>query len=86
MLHISVCVKQTPDSASVYVDPITGLVDAERFVQILNPADACAIEAAVRLKEQVEGTVRVVTLGPRDEELASVLVEFLKERGFLHLA
>jgi hypothetical protein len=50
-LYICVCVKQTPDSASVYVDPITGQVDYERFVQVLNQADACAVEAAVRLKE-----------------------------------
>jgi electron transfer flavoprotein beta subunit len=50
-LYICVCVKQTPDSASVYVDPITEQVDYERFVQVLNPADACAVEAAVRLKE-----------------------------------
>jgi electron transfer flavoprotein beta subunit len=50
-MYICVCVKQTPDSASVYVDPITGQVDYERFVQVLNPADACAVEAAVRLKE-----------------------------------
>lgn len=67
-MHIYVCVKQTPDGASVYIDPITGQVDVERFVQILNPADACAIEAAVRLKEQVGGTVTVLTLGPRDAE------------------
>ena len=50
-MYICVCVKQTPDSASVYVDPITGQVDYERFVQVLNQADACAVEAAVRLKE-----------------------------------
>jgi electron transfer flavoprotein beta subunit len=50
-LYICVCVKQTPDSASVYVDPITGQVDYERFVQVLNQADACAVEAAVRIKE-----------------------------------
>ena len=50
-MYICVCIKQTPDSASVYVDPITGDVDYERFVQVLNPADACAVEAAVRLKE-----------------------------------
>ncbi len=67
-MQIYVCVKQTPDGASVYIDPITGQVDVERFVQILNPADACAIEAAVRLKEQVGGTVTVLTLGPRDAE------------------
>jgi electron transfer flavoprotein beta subunit len=67
-LFICVCVKQTPDSASVYVDPITGHVDYERFVQVLNPADACAVEAAVRLKEQVGGTIEVLTLGPKDAE------------------
>lgn len=67
-MHIIVCIKQTPDSSSVYIDPITGQVDAERFVQILNPADACAIEAAVRLKEQLGGTVQAITLGPKDAE------------------
>ena len=68
MMHIYVCVKQTPDGSSVYIDPITGQVDVERFVQILNPADACAIEAAIRLKEQVGGTVTLLTLGPQDAE------------------
>ncbi len=67
-MYICVCVKQTPDSASVYIDPITGQVDYERFVQVLNPADACAVEAAVRLREQVGGTIRVLTVGPKDAE------------------
>lgn len=67
-MYICVCIKQTPDSASVYIDPIRGQVDAERFVQVLNPADACAVEAAVRLKEQYGGTVKVLTVGPRDAE------------------
>ncbi len=68
MLHICVCVEQTPDSASVYIDPITGQVDSERFVRVLNPADACAVEAAVRLKEQAGGNIEVLTLGPEDAE------------------
>ncbi|MGH2494794.1 MAG: electron transfer flavoprotein subunit beta/FixA family protein [Ktedonobacteraceae bacterium] len=67
-MHITVCIKQTPDSSSVYIDPITGQVDYERFVQVLNAADACAVEAAVRLKEQCGGQVTVVTLGPQDAE------------------
>ncbi len=67
-MYITVCVKQTPDSSSVYIDPITGQVDYERFVHVLNAADACAIEAAVRLKEQFGGQVTVVMLGPRDAE------------------
>lgn len=68
MMHICVCVKQTPDSSSVYIDPITGQIDSVRFVQILNPADACAVEAAVRIKEHFGGTVTVITLGPHDAE------------------
>ena len=67
-MHSVVCIKQTPDSSSVYIDPITGQVDYERFVQILNPADACAIEAAVRLKEQPGGSIMAITLGPQDAE------------------
>jgi electron transfer flavoprotein beta subunit len=67
-MHTCVCVKQTPDSNSVYIDPINGQVDYERFVQVLNPADACAVEAAVRLKEQLGGTVLALTLGPEDAE------------------
>src|SRR5579863_9302539 len=67
-MHIVVCIKQMPDSSSVYIDPISGQVDIERFVQILNPADACALEAAVRLKEQFGGTVLALTLGPVDTE------------------
>jgi electron transfer flavoprotein beta subunit len=70
-VRICVCVKQTPDSSSVYVDPISGEVDFERFVQVLNAADACAVEAAVRLKEQVgDATVLALTLGPQDAESA----------------
>ncbi len=65
-MRMCVCVKQTPDSSSVYVDPISGQVDYERFVQVLNPADACAVEAAVRLREQRGGTILALTLGPDD--------------------
>ena len=67
-MNIVVCIKQTPDSSSVYVDPISGQVDYERFVQVLNAADACAVEAAVRLKEQCGGTVTAISLGPPDAE------------------
>jgi electron transfer flavoprotein beta subunit len=67
-MNIVVCIKQTPDSTSVYIDPITGQVDYERFVQVLNPADACAVEAAVRLKEQSDGSVTAISLGPQDAE------------------
>lgn len=67
-MHSVVCIKQTPDSASVYIDPITNEVDIARFVQVLNPADACAVESAVRFKEQLGGDVKIITLGSADAE------------------
>ena len=67
-MNITVCIKKTPDSSSVYIDPISGQVDYERFVQVLDAADACAVEAAVRLKEQFDGTVTILTVGPKDAE------------------
>lgn len=67
-MRICVCIKQTPDSASVYIDPISNQIDVERFVQVLNPADASAIEAAVRLKERYGGTITALTLGAEDAE------------------
>jgi electron transfer flavoprotein beta subunit len=74
-LYICVCIKQTPSSASVYVDPITGDVDYERFVQVLNPSDACAVEAAVRLKETLysrgDPRGRPAIDDPRERELGN---------------
>jgi electron transfer flavoprotein beta subunit len=68
-MRIAVCLKQAPDCSSVYVDPISGEVDTERFVQTLNAADACALEAALRLKEQLgAGSVFALTLGPGESE------------------
>ncbi|GER81504.1 electron transfer flavoprotein subunit beta [Thermogemmatispora aurantia] len=68
-MRIAVCLKQAPDCSSVYVDPISGEVDTERFVQTLNAADACALEAALRLKEQLGvGSVFALTLGPGESE------------------
>nr|BBH95554.1 electron transfer flavoprotein subunit beta [Thermogemmatispora argillosa] len=67
-MRVAVCLKQAPDSSSVYVDPISGEVDTERFVQTLNAADACALEAALRLKEQLGGSVFALTLGPSESE------------------
>jgi electron transfer flavoprotein beta subunit len=67
-MNIAVCIKQTPDSNSVYIDPISGQVDYERFVQVLNPADNCAVEAAVRLKKQFGGSVAAISLGSKEAE------------------
>ena len=56
-MNITVCTKQTPDSSSVYIDPISGQVDYERFVQVLDAADACRQKGSTRRKRT--GSTRI---------------------------
>ena len=64
MLNILVCVKQVPDVNLVIIYHVTGSLIREGVPSILNPLDANALEAAVRVKEQYGGTVTCITMGP----------------------
>ncbi len=64
MLNILCCVKQVPDVNLVKIDPVTGSLIRKGVPAILNPLDANAVEAAVRVKEQYGGTVTCITMGP----------------------
>lgn len=55
MLNILVCVKQVPDINLVKMDPVTGSLIRAGVPAILNPLDANALEAAVRVKEALDG-------------------------------
>ena len=70
MPEILVCVKQVPDVNLVKIDPVTGSLIRKGVPAILNPLDANALEAAVRVKEQYGGTVTVITMGPDQAEEA----------------
>ena len=73
-LHIVVCVKSTPSSVNVAVDPSTGQPKTAGLPAAVNPYDEYAVEEAVRLKERVPGsTATVVTVGA--ESSADVLRE-----------
>ena len=64
-LHIVVCVKSTPSSANVPIDPSSGLPKTSGVPNAINPFDEFAVEEAVRLKERVPGsTATALTLGP----------------------
>lgn len=64
-MRIAVCVKQVPDTTEVRIDPVKGTLIREGVPSILNPDDANALEAALKIKEENEGTeVIVVTMGP----------------------
>ncbi len=72
-LKIVVLAKQVPDTRSVGPDAMTpeGTVNRAALPAVFNPDDLNALEAALRLKEQFEGsTVAVVTMGlPKSAEV-----------------
>lgn len=68
-MHIVVCIKQTPATANIQIDPKTGTLKREGMAAAINPFDEYAIEEGVRIKERVPGsTVSVVTMGPPQAE------------------
>ena len=69
-MKIVVCIKQVPDTNEVKVDPVTGRLIREGVPSIINHDDRSGIEAALRIKEDVGGTVTVVTMGPPQADLA----------------
>ena len=67
-MEIIVCVKQVPDAKDVRLDPKTNTLTREGVEAIMNPFDRHALEEAVSLKEQLGGTVTVLTMGPPQAE------------------
>ena len=63
-MNILVCVKQVPDTTAVKIDPVTNTLIREGVPSILNPFDSFALEMALRLREQVGGTVTLLSMGP----------------------
>lgn len=63
-MKILVCIKQVPDSNKVEVDKVTGVLKRNGVESKMNPYDLYAIETALRMKEEVGGTVHVLTMGP----------------------
>ena len=63
-MKIIVCAKQVPDTNEVKIDPVKGTLIREGVPSILNPDDATALEAALRLRNQQGGCVSVLSMGP----------------------
>lgn len=64
MLKILVCVKQVPDVDLMKMDPETGTLIRAGVPTILNPLDANALSAAIKMKETYGGEVTLITMGP----------------------
>ena len=69
-MKIVVCIKQVPDTAEVKLDPKTNTLIREGVPSIINHDDKAGLEAALRLREQVGGTVTVVCMGPPQADVA----------------
>lgn len=70
MLKILCCVKQVPDVDQMRMDPDTGLLIRAGVPAILNPLDANALSAAVKVKETYGGEITLITMGPPNAEAA----------------
>lgn len=67
-MKLLVCIKQVPDAKDVRLDPVTNTLTREGVESIMNPYDRHALEEAVAIREQMGGTVTVITMGPPQAE------------------
>lgn len=63
-MNILVCIKQVPGTSKVEVDPITGVLKRDGADTKMNPYDLFALETALRIREQVGGIIKVISMGP----------------------
>ena len=68
MLKILVCVKQCPDVDQMRMDPETGSLVRAGVPSILNPQDANAVSAALKVKETYGAEITLITMGPPSAE------------------
>jgi len=69
-VKIVICIKQVPDTAEVKINPKTNTLIRDGVPSIINPYDMHAIEAGLHIREEVGGTVTVITMGPPQAEAA----------------
>lgn len=70
MLKILCCVKQVPDVDQMRMDPETGNLIRAGVPAILNPQDANALSAAMKIKAQYGAEITLITMGPPNAESA----------------
>lgn len=67
-MNIIVCIKQVPASSNVEIDEANGTLKRIGSESKTNPYDLFALETALRLREQLGGTVTALTMGPAQAE------------------
>ncbi|MGL5437442.1 MAG: electron transfer flavoprotein subunit beta [Lachnospiraceae bacterium] len=69
-MKIIVCIKQVPDTTEVRLNPETGTLIREGVPSIINPDDKAGLEAALRIKDQCNANVIVLSMGPMQADEA----------------
>ena len=67
MLKVIVCVKAVPDpriADKIKIDPVTKSLPRMDIPLVMNPLDAYAVEAALRLKKKYEAHITILCMGP----------------------
>ena len=67
-MNIVVCLKQVPCTTKVKIDPVTNTLVRAGIENIMNPFDTYALEEGVRLREQHDGKVVALSMGPPQAE------------------
>lgn len=67
-MNLIVLMKEVPDMDRVRFDSERGVVDRTSAQTQINPFDLHALQAAVNLRDQLGGTVTVITMGPPQAE------------------
>jgi electron transfer flavoprotein beta subunit len=87
MFHIVVCVKAVPDpqqACNIKIDPETKTLLRCDVPFVLNPLDRNAMEAALQLKQLLEGRITVLSMGPPDAaEIVKECLALGADEGFL---
>jgi len=64
-VKIAVCIKQVPDTETrIQIDSEKNWIKEENVTFVLNPYDEYAVEEALKIKEEKEGEVILVCVGP----------------------
>ena len=65
-MNIVVCIKAVPSTNTVKLDPVTHTIMRDGKQSVVNPFDLAALEEALCIKEQLGGTVSVLSMGIPD--------------------
>ena len=65
-MNIVVCIKAVPSTNTVKLDPVTHTIMRDGKQSVVNPFDLAALEEALCIKDQLGGTVSVLSMGIPD--------------------